>query len=157
MRGCILDQNIRNVAPSLLSAETWHYSETTMLQLQTKDRLRVFILFKCGWMPAKTAQTVDPSTAKLRHLEQQESCVQIGLFLNTLGVFKVRCPVCLIKDLTCPQPTGRLFCWSVAATKQHWAQPWEAGSPSPSSLGDRPVYPASCPHCPLYITISGPC
>lgn len=92
MRGCILDQNIRNVAPSLLSAETRHYSETTMLQLQTKDRLRVFILFKCGWMPAKTAQTVDPSTAKLRHLEQQESCVQIGLFLNTLGVFKVRCP-----------------------------------------------------------------
>lgn len=131
--------------------------QLTMLQPQTEDWLRIFTLSKHGWMPAQTAQTVDPSTAKLRCLEQQESCFQTVLFLKAFGVFKVRCPVCLIRDLTCWQPTGWLFCWRVAATKQHWAQPWEAGSLSPSSLGDGPVCPASRPHRPLYITISGPC
>lgn len=62
--------------------------QLTMLQPQTEDWLRIFTLSKHGWMPAQTAQTVDPSTAKLRCLEQQESCFQTVLFLKAFGVLR---------------------------------------------------------------------
>lgn len=124
----ILNQNVRNSAPSLPSAETWHGSETISTATASDRRSAQHFCFIQVWINASQNRT---TRGPLRCSGHWESCLCV--------VFVLKCV------------------WQMLFSCQTdpWARPQEV-SPSLSSLAC-PANRLHGPRVVLSVTISCPC